>query len=112
MPAFLELREQTVGAAQGVGIPGDALRAAILALGHQVRALEDGDVLLHGGKRHVVAGGELGDGRFRGHHSCQDVAPGRIGEGAEQVIEGRARCGTLCNHLVVYSSTERPGCRI
>ena len=101
MPAFLELREQTVGAAQGVGIPGDALRAAILALGHQVRALEDGDMLLHGGKRHVVAGGELGDRRLRGHHPCQDVAPGRIGKRAEQLIERLARCHALCNHLVV-----------
>jgi hypothetical protein len=91
VPAFLELREQTVGAAQSVGITGDALRAAVLPLGHQVRPLEYGDVLLHGGKRHVVAGGELGHGRLRGHDSCQDVTPGRIGERAEQTIQCSAR---------------------
>jgi hypothetical protein len=103
------LREQTVGAAQGVWIPGDALRTAVLSLGHKVRPLEYGDVLLHGGKRHVVASGELGHRRLRGHDSCQDVTPGRIGESAEEVIESRARLWSLCNHLVVNDNTARPG---
>jgi hypothetical protein len=44
-------------------------------------------------------------GRFRRHHSRQNVAPGRIGKSPEQVIERVAGGRALCNHMVVYSST-------
>jgi hypothetical protein len=91
LPAFLELGQQAVGAADGVGVAGHALGAAVLALGHQARPLQDGHVLLHGGKGHVVSRGQLGDGRFGGHHPCQDVAPRGIGESPEQLIQRLAR---------------------
>jgi hypothetical protein len=100
-PALLELGQQTVGAADGVGVAGHALHAAVLPLGHQSGAFQHGHVLLYGGKRHVVAGGQLGDGRLRAHDPRQDVAPRGVGERPEQVIEGERRRLTLCNHLVV-----------
>jgi hypothetical protein len=105
LPAFLELREQTVGAAHGVGVAGHELGAAVLPLGHQARPFQYGHVLLYCGKGHVVASGQLGDGRFRGHHPCQDVPPRRIGERPEQLIQGLARCWSIYNHLVVDDST-------
>lgn len=91
LPACLELREQTVGTAEGVGVAGHALGAAVLALGHEARAFEHGDVFLNGRKRHVVVRGELGDRRLGAHHTCQDVAARGIGERPEQVIQGPAR---------------------
>ena len=105
LPAFLELREQTVGAADRGGVAGHALSAAVLALGHEARPFQYGHVLLHRGKRHVVASGQLGDGRFRDHHPRQDVAPRRIGESPEQLIQRLARRWSIYNHLVVYHST-------
>ena len=105
LPSFLELGEQTVRAPYGVRVAGHALGAPVLALDHQARPFQHGHVLLHGGKRHVVAGGQLGDGRFRRHHSRQDVTARRIGEGPEQVIEGLARGWSIYNHRVVYVST-------
>jgi hypothetical protein len=105
LPAFLELREQTVGAAYGFGVAGHALDAAILPLGHQSGPFQYGHVLLDGGKGHVVAGGQLGDRRLRGHHPRQDVTPRRIGKSPEQLIQSLARCQSIYNHLVVDSST-------
>jgi hypothetical protein len=109
LPAFLELREQTVGAAYGVGVADHALGAAVLPLGDQARPFQYGDVLLHCGKGHVVASSQLGDGRFRDHHPRQDVTSRRIGEGPEQLIQRLARRrSSMYNHLVVYHSTPPP----
>ena len=108
-PAFLELGEQTVHAAYRVRVAGDALSAAVLPLGHQAGSFQNGHVLLHGGKGHVVASGQLGDGRLCGHDPRQDVAPCRVGEGAEQVVESLARRYSMCNHLVVDCSTVTAG---
>jgi hypothetical protein len=106
-PAFLELREQTVGLADRVGIAGHALGAAVLPLGHQPGALEHGDVLLHRGEGHLVARGQLADGRVGVHHTSQDVAPRGVGERAEQLVEVVRRGLTIYNHLVVDASTDR-----
>jgi hypothetical protein len=99
------LREQTVGAAYGLGVSGHALGAAVLPLDHQARSFQYRHVLLHCGKGHVVASGQFGDGRFRGHHPCQDVTPRSIGEGPEQLIQSLARRWSIYNHLVVDHST-------
>jgi hypothetical protein len=99
VPAFLELREQMVGPAHGVGIAGDALRPAVLPLGHQPRPLEHRDVLLHRGERHLVAGRQLADRRVGVHHAGEDVAPRRVGERAEQLVEVLRREPATYNHL-------------
>lgn len=100
-PPCLELRQQAIGQAHGVGIAGDALGAAVLALRHQPRPFEHGHVLLHGGERHVVVLGQLADRGLRVHHAVQDVAPRGVGERPEELIQGfRARLLSY-NHLVV-----------
>jgi hypothetical protein len=96
-----------------LGIAGYSLGAAVLPLGYETRPFQYGHMLLHGGKGHVVAGRQLGDGRLCGHDPRQDVAPRRIGEGPEQLIQGVARRQSIYNHLVVYNSMGiQPLCRI
>jgi hypothetical protein len=101
----LEFREQAIGAAHSVRIAGHALRAAILPLGHQVRTLQHGDVLLDRCKRHLVTRRQLADGRLRAHHARQDVAPRRVGQCPEQVIQFGGRWLSMCNHMVVDNNT-------
>jgi hypothetical protein len=104
-PAFLELRKQAVGQPKRVRSAGDALLAAVPSLRDELRPLEHGDVLLDGGERHVVARRQLGDRRVGVHDPGQDVAAGRIGQRAEQLIQS-LRCRlSIYNHLVVYRST-------
>jgi hypothetical protein len=102
---LLELREQSSGTTQGIGVAGHALGAAVLALCHEPGTLQHDDVFLHGSKRHVIVRGQLADGRVGAHHSRQDVATRGIGERAEQLIKGLRRRGFIYNHLVVDSST-------
>ena len=105
VPALLELRQQAIGTTHGVGVAGHALGAAVLALGHQLSAFQDGDVLLDGCKRHRVSRRQLADGRVGDHDARQDVAPRGIGQGPEQLVHGRGRRLSMYNHLVVYIST-------
>ena len=105
LPAFLELREQTVGAAYGVGIAGHALRAAVLPLGHQLGTFQHGHVLLHGCKRHLVSRGQLADRRVGVHHARQDVTPRGIGQRPEQMIQVVGRRRSIYNHMVVDTIT-------
>ena len=64
-------------------------------------------MLLHRGERHVVALGQLAHRGFGIHDAEQDVAPGRVGQRPEQLVEGlRARLLSY-NHLVVDASTKR-----
>jgi hypothetical protein len=107
-PAFLEFREQLVGAAHGVRVASHALRAAVSSFGDQLGSFEHGHVLLHGGERHVVVRRQLGDGRVGIHYPGQDVAPCSVGERPEQLIEDTRRRLTY-NHMVVYI-TRRAGC--
>ena len=88
---MLELREQSSGPPQGIRVAGHALGAAVLALRHQARALQDGHVLLDGGKRHVVVRGEFAHGGVGVHDPRQDVAPRGIGERPEQPIQNVRR---------------------
>src|ERR1043165_2274110 len=64
--------------------------------GDEAGALEDLEVLRHGGEAHVERGGELGDGRLAGREAGQDRAPGRVGEGGEGVAE------LVVGHLTVW----------
>ena len=105
MPALLELLEQSSGPPQGNRIAAHALGAAVLPLRHQARALQDGDMLLDGGKRHVVVRGEFAHGRLSVHDPRQDVATRGIGERPEQLIQRVRRRVPNYNHLVVYRST-------
>jgi hypothetical protein len=91
VPALLELREQPSGPPQGIRVAGHALGAAVLALRHQARALQDGHVLLDGGKRHVVVRGEVAHGGVGIHDPRQDVATRGIGEGPKQLIQSVGR---------------------
>ena len=91
MPALLELLKQSSGPPQGNGVADDALGPAVLPLRDQARALQDGDVLLDGGKRHVVVCGEFAHGRLGVHDSRQDVATCGIGERPEQLIQSVRR---------------------
>ena len=95
-----------IGPAHGVGIASHALRAAVLPLGDQPGSFEHGHVLLDSGERHLIARGELGDGRVGVHHPGQDVAPRGVGQRAEQVVEVERRW-LRYNHLVVYHTTSR-----
>ena len=103
-PAFLELRKQAVGQPKRIRAAGDALFAAFLPLRDELGPLEHGHVLLDGRERHVVARRQLGDGRVGVHHPGQDVAPRRVRERAEQLIQGLRRRLSIYNHLVVYRS--------
>ena len=106
MPALLELCKQAVGAAHGVGIAGHALCTTVLPFGDQLRTFQNGDVLLHGGKRHLVSRRQLADGRVSIHHASQDVAPGGIGQRPEQLIQLFGGRLLIYNHMVVDSSTD------
>jgi len=88
---LLELREQSSGPPQGIRVAGHALGAAVFALRHQARALQDRHVLLDGGKRHVVLRGEFAHGRVGIHDPRQDVATRGIGERPKQLIQNVGR---------------------
>ena len=88
---MLELREQSSGPPQGIRVAGHALGAAVLALGHQARALQDGHVLLDGGKRHVVVRGEVAHGGIGVHDPRQNVATRGIGQRPKQLIQSVGR---------------------
>jgi hypothetical protein len=105
LPALLELRQQAIGTAHGVGVAGHALRATVLPLGHQLSTFQHGHVLLHGCKRHLVSRGQLADGRVGVHHARQDVAARGIGQRPEQLVQVVGRRLSIYNHMVVDNST-------
>jgi len=108
VPTLFELREEMIGTSHGVGIARHALRATVFSLGDQVRAFQHGHVLLDGCKRHLVSRGQLADRPVGVHHACQDVAPRRIGQRPEQLVQVVGRCLLTYNHMVVYRSTVPP----
>jgi hypothetical protein len=104
---LLELREQSSGMTQGIGVAGHALGAAILLLGYEPGTLEHRDVFLHRSKRHIVVRGEFTHGGLGVHDPRQDVATRRIGERPEQPVQNLCRSVPIYNHLVVDISTRR-----
>src|SRR5215210_5099439 len=66
---------------------------------HELRLLEQPDVLLHPGQRHAEGLGELADRRAAGTEPFDDRAAGRVGEGCESAVDGR----WILNHKVHYS---------
>ena len=104
---MLELLEQASGLPQSSRIADHPLGAAVLPLRHQARALQDGYVLLDGGKRHVVVRGEFTHGRVGVHDPRQDVAARGISERPEHLVQSLRRRLPIYNHLVVDSSTGR-----
>ena len=83
------------------GITGHAAGAAVLAFGHQAGAFEHGDVLLHRGERHAVVRGQLAHRGLGVHHAGEDVAPGGVGQCAEQPVQRERGRLLICNHMVV-----------
>ena len=63
--------------------PADLLRR------HELRLLEQPDVLLHPGQRHAERLGELADRRAARAEPFEDGAAGRVGEGCERAVDGR-----------------------
>ena len=62
------------------------LAAAGALLGDQAGPLEHGDVLLHGREAHRVVPGQLGDALVAVERAQDDVAPGGIRQGGEDVV--------------------------
>jgi hypothetical protein len=104
---LLELREQSSRTPQGIRVARHALGTSILPLRYQPGTLQHGDVLLHGGERHVVVRGEFAHGRVGVHDPRQDVATRGIGERSKQPIQSVRRRVPIYNHLVVYRSMAR-----
>ena len=55
---------------------------------HQLRILEQPDVLLHPGQRHAERLGELADRRAAGAEPLEDGSAGRVGERCEGAVDG------------------------
>ena len=102
---LLDLGQQPSGAAQDIGIAGDALQAAVLLLGHQPGTRQHGHVLLHRGKRHVVAGRQLAHGGIGVHDALENVAARAIRQRPEHMVQMGGRRLFIYNHSVVDSST-------
>src|SRR6185436_13578880 len=63
------------------------------------RLLQDGDMFLHAGQRHVELSGEVRDGRVSMRELFQNAAPGDVRQRGERGIEAGLR---ILNHLVQY----------
>ena len=68
---------------------------------HELRLLEQPDVLLHPGQRHAERLGELADRCAAGTEPFEYRAAGRVGEGCEGAVDGRS----ILNHSVHYSGS-------
>src|SRR5881398_3509064 len=107
--AFDDLREAVeplqprADALEGVWREHAPADAADLLRRHELRLLEQPDVLLHPGQRHAEGLGELADRRAAGTEPFEDGATGRVGEGCESAVDGRR----ILNHSVHYSGFRR-----
>src|SRR5436309_14064678 len=103
--AFDDLREAVeplqprADALEGVGREHAPADTADLLRGHELRVLEQPDVLLHSGQRHAEGLGELADRRAAGAEPFEDGAAGRVAEGCKRAVDGRR----ILNHKVHYS---------
>src|SRR5262245_20366542 len=73
--------------------------ASHLLCGDEPGLLQDADVLLHAGQRHLELLGEARDRRFRPSKLLDHAAAGSVGKRRERKIEIRSR---ILNHMVQY----------
>jgi hypothetical protein len=99
-PDLLVPVEQPCGGPDGGDVGVDDLLAALPLLDHQVRPLEHGDVLLHGGEAHGVGTGQGAHRRLAAQHPGDDVPPGRVGQGGEHAVH-LVLVQLTYNHVVV-----------
>src|SRR5437899_11492048 len=98
--AFDDLREAVeplqprADALEGVGRKHAPADTADLLRRHELRLLEQPDVLLHPGQRDAEGLGELADRRAAGTEPFEDGAAGRVGESCKGVVDGRG----ILNH--------------
>jgi hypothetical protein len=80
------------------------MNAAVDFTAKQARGFEDAEMFGDGGERDVEGSGEFGDSGFALGKTCEDGAAGGVGEGAENGVEQRGRCGRdlgrIVNHMV------------
>ena len=72
--------------AQPLDVGAHDLAAAGALLGDQAGPLEHRDVLLHGREAHRVVAGQLGDALLPADRAQDDVAPGGVGQGGEDLV--------------------------
>ncbi len=99
-PQRLVLVEQATRQAQRLDAGAHDLATAASLLGDEPGSLEHGDVLLHRRKAHGVVAGQLCDTLAAVQRPQDDVTPGRIGEGGEDLVGIEAALHRY-NHTVV-----------
>ena len=82
-------------------VGGDQLLAAVCTLLNETRALEHGDVLLHGGEAHLVPRSKIGHRRRFRERPRQDAAARAIGQSTEELVERFFAVFSNYNHMVV-----------
>ena len=85
-PQRLVLVEQAARQAEPLDVGAHDLAAAGALLGDQAGPLEHRDVLLHGGEAHGVVPGQLGDALAAAERAQDDVAPGGVRQGGEDLV--------------------------
>src|SRR5262249_56793843 len=101
-PQLLDAVQERPGSVDGVDVGAHELLAPLPFLGDEPGALEDGDVLLHGGEAHRVALRQRRHAVPAPDGQRDDVAPSAVAKGVEDPVD--IGLGTLIyNHLVVYS---------
>jgi hypothetical protein len=96
-PEALVARDPIDGIAHGRCHQRSAMRASLEADAGETCAFEHTDVLGHCRQAHVEAGCQLADRLVARRQAREDLASGRVGQGAKRAIER-----LLINHLVYY----------
>jgi hypothetical protein len=75
------------GLVEGAGVAGQEVLPPDPPALHQLRALEDPDVLRDRVQRDVERRGQIGDPRLALGEAVEDGAPRGVGEGTERVVQ-------------------------
>jgi hypothetical protein len=102
--ALGEVFEELASAMEPRMVGGDQLLAAVCTLLNETRALEHGDVLLHGGEAHLVTRSKSGHGRRFRERPRQDVASRAIGQGTEELVDLHPEVGARAAALLPYDA--------